>query len=133
MINDKPIIIVLTAPESIKKDFLSKFSNSELITVACPEPMPGRKEKKGTMKMDANVDLKNSDLVRVICFNGKIICLFIFVDDFRERISDDKPNSPDSNGSKGCSIGRLNVSNPRNPAKRKMIRLVKICFSLKIR
>lgn len=58
--NDNPIIIVFTAPESIRKDFLSKLNSSELITEACPEPIPGRKEKKGTINSDANVDFNIS-------------------------------------------------------------------------
>ncbi len=67
---ERPIIIVLAAPLRKRKDFSFRLNSSELINEAWPDPMPGRKEKKGTINMEAERDLMNSLFSIFIYFNG---------------------------------------------------------------
>lgn len=56
----KPITIVFIPPTNTKKPFLDCFKNSEPITAACPEPIPGRKEQSGAEIIELKIDFKKS-------------------------------------------------------------------------
>lgn len=106
--------------------------NSLLNVAAWAEPIPGRKEHNGAAIDDDKIDFRYSVLVSLTCFNGVIDCLTKVVFDFKLIIRVEIPNNPDKRGRRGCSIGVLNVNNPRIPAKAKIIIALKIFSSLKI-
>ncbi len=51
----------------------------------------------------------------------------------RERIREERPNNPESIGSRGSLTGRLKVRRPRKPAREKLMKPVARFSSLKIK
>lgn len=103
---ERPITIVLIAPTRKRNPLLFCSINSEPITAACPEPIPGRNEHNGAEIIAARVAFRLCFLGSLICFSGSIFWLGILVLFFRETASAERPKSPVSNGRRGCSIGR---------------------------
>ena len=67
---ESPMIIVFAAPVKNRNDFSFKLKSSELTTEEWPEPMPGRKEKKGVIKKEAKRLLISSFFSIFIFLNG---------------------------------------------------------------
>jgi len=104
--NERPTTVVFIAPTRNRKPLLFCSINSEPITAAWPEPMPGRKEHKGAEIIAARVAFRLCFLGSLICFSGSIFWLGILVLFLRETVSAERPKSPVKSGRRGCSIGR---------------------------
>lgn len=128
----KAITIVFIEPSRKRKDLFDCSDISEPNTAACPEPMPGRKEARGDTKAETR-EILRIFFGRENFLNGIIICFGIFVLFLIEMMIAEAPNKPERRGSMGSCTGRLKVSNPRNPERKKIIPELMIDFSLKIK
>lgn len=128
-----PMIIVFIPPTRIRNPLFDCFINSEPITAAWPEPIPGRNEQSGAEIIELIVDLKNSFFVIDTSLSLIIFCGFNLVLFFILIINADEPNIPDNNGSKGSLTGRFNAKNPRKPDNINMHKPATIYSSLKIK
>ncbi len=128
-----PMTIVFIAPSKIRNPFCVCSINSEPMTAACPEPIPGRKEQRGAEIIAPRIAFRNSGFGTLICFNGRMICFGIVGFCFIVIINVDVPNNPVSNGRRGCSTGRLKVARPKNPARMKVVSVKRKFSSLKIK
>lgn len=94
--------------------------------------MPGRNEQRGAAIAEARVVEDSSFFVRRIFLSGRIFCFPIFVFDLIEIMRPERPKSPERRGMRGSFTGRLKVTNPRKPARMKIIREIVQLFSLRV-
>lgn len=136
VMKDRAMTIVLIEPTR-KRNSLGFFSvfpeNSDARTAACPEPIPGRKEHKGAVSVEAMDDfricflLSESFVFVIFCF------INIFDEVFSETIRAEVPNNPVSNGRRGSLTGRFRVVYPINPARINIVRESRNSSSLRMR
>lgn len=117
---------VLIEPRSIRNcSRLILRVISDAMIAAWLEPSPGKKEQIGEMKIVARVGLINSFL---FIFSFAISCLGITTLDLMEWIRVEVPKSPVRSGRRGWDMLRLEDANPRNPARKKIIRAFSFPF-----
>ena len=107
--------------------------NSDPITAACPEPMPGRNEQKGEEIIAAEQAFPNSFFVNFISLRESSFCFSMPDLFFIEIKRAETPKRPVNKGIRGSFIGRLKVKRPRSPDNAKTRKDEKMFSSLKIR
>lgn len=121
VIYERPIISVFIIPKENKNCLGFCSVNSEESVAACPEPIPGRNEQSGPKIEQEKIDFRYSFFVRFASLKPVIFCSIGVESVFSEIISAEIPNNPESNGRRGCSMGKENVRIPTNPERRKIV------------
>ncbi len=112
--------------KSLDSIFLIK---EETRTEVWEEPRPGRKAEKipAIDPRKTNLNFLNS-IFRFCSICSGILELFFIL-----KIKELRPNNPESRGNKGSFVfGKFKVMKPNVPAKRNIVNVRNLCFSLKI-
>lgn len=125
--------MVFIAPIKTRKLSRDCFMNSEPITAACPEPIPGRNEQRGADIIELTDALRKSFFGILIFFIFVISWRGIFVLFFKLIKIAEEPNNPVSNGRRGSFTGRLRVAKPKKPERMKIMSGWIGFFSLKVK